>query len=304
LKISDLSPSELAHRLRVGELLLHISPFTARIRSDIASLAGHIATMYGDFPIKSPTDFADFDVEVARPKGLRRWLRPQAFFYFDGIPSFKPLPLDQAYPMLEWGLNWCIGAHAHQFLVFHAAVIERNGKTAILPAPPGSGKSTLCAGLVGRGWRLLSDELALLDMDTLALVPLSRPINLKNESINVIRQFQPDAVMTAPVQDTAKGTVALVRPPEDSVRRVGEPGIPAWIIFPRYCAGAEAAFVPFSKAHTVLKLAEQSFNYDLHGRRGFEAVTRLVDRCRCFDFGYGDLHQADHAFANLMSANA
>jgi predicted ATPase len=29
----------------------------------------------------------------------------------------------------------------------------------ILPAPPGSGKSTLCAALVTRGWRLLSDEL-------------------------------------------------------------------------------------------------------------------------------------------------
>jgi HprK-related kinase A len=304
LKISDLSFGELKRRLRAGELLLHISPFTARVRSNIGLLADNIAMMYGDFPVKSHTDFADFDVEVAPPKGLRRWLRPQAFFYFDGIPSFKPLPFDQAYPMLEWGLNWCIGAHAHQFLIFHAAVIERSGKAAILPAPPGSGKSTLCAGLVSRGWRLLSDELALLNMDTLAFLPMSRPINLKNESIDVIRRFQPGAVMTTPVRDTAKGTVALVRPPADSVRRISEPGIPAWIIFPRYRAGAEATFVPFSKAHTVLKLAEQSFNYDLHGRRGFETVSRLVDHCECFEFSYGDLDQADHAFANLMAANA
>lgn len=304
MKISDLSPSELKRLLRAGELLLHISPFTARIRSDIASLADSIAMMYGNFPVKPPTDFADFDVEVAPPKGLRRWLRPQAFFFFDGIPSFKPLPLNQAYPMLEWGLNWCIGAHSHQFLIFHAAVIERNGKAAILPAPPGSGKSTLCAGLVSRGWRLLSDELALLDMDALAVLPMSRPINLKNESINVIRRFQPDAVITEPVRDTAKGTVALVRPPADSVRRVAEPGIPAWIIFPRYRPDSEATFTSFSKAHTVLKLAEQSFNYDLHGRRGFETVTRLVDRCDCFEFTYSDLDQADTAFADLMAANA
>lgn len=258
--------------------------------------------MYGEFSMKDVDDFADFDVEVAAPKNLRRWLRPQVNFYFDGVPSFKPLPLDQAYPMLEWGLNWCIGANCHQYLIFHAAVIEKAGRAAILPAPPGAGKSTLCAGLVGRGWRLLSDELALVDLRTLAIQPLARPINLKNASIEVIRRDQPDVVMTQPVRDTAKGTVALVRPPAESVRRIAEPAISAWIIFPRYQANAAAALTPYSKAHTLLKLAEQSFNYDLHGRRGFETVARMVDGCQCFEFAYSDLDEAYRAFMELVAA--
>src|SRR3546814_17273791 len=72
--------------------------------------------------------------------------------------------LGQALPMLEWGLNWCIGAHGHQFLIIHAAVIERNGLAAILPGAPGSGKSTLTACLVHNGWRLLSDAMALVSL--------------------------------------------------------------------------------------------------------------------------------------------
>ena len=47
-----------------------------------------------------------------------------------GILPFAPLPLDQAFPMLEWGLNWCVSAHCHQYLIFHAAVVEKSGPRA------------------------------------------------------------------------------------------------------------------------------------------------------------------------------
>jgi HprK-related kinase A len=304
LKISELDPAELNTRLGRGDLLIHFSPFVARVQSTLPSVARAIGAMYGEFSLKTPAEFADFHVRVAASGGLRRWIRPKVYFYFDGQPSFNPLPFDQAYPMLEWGLNWCIAAHCHQFLIIHAAVIEREGRAVILPAPPGSGKSTLCAGLVHRGWRLLSDELALVDIESGWVQPLARPINLKNESIDVIRRFVPDAVMTERVPHTAKGTVALLRPPADSVQRVTERARPAWIVFPRYAAGAPARLEAFSKARTCLFIAEQSFNYQVHGQRGFDAVTRLVDACDCHEFTYSNLDDAAAAFADLACAKA
>ena len=81
--------------------------------------------------------------------------------------------------MLEAGLNWCIGNLAHQYLVIHSATLERGGRALLMPAPPGSGKSTLCAALITRGWRLLSDEFALVDPATGLLVPVPRPVALK-----------------------------------------------------------------------------------------------------------------------------
>lgn len=285
-------------------MLVQLSPFVVRIRSAIPAIARALGLMYADFPITAATSFADFHVELAKGAGLRRWLRPQVNFIFDGIPSFEPLPANHAYPMLEWGLNWCIASHSFQFLIIHAAVIEKNDMAVIMPAPPGSGKSTLCAGLVGRGWRLLSDELTLIDLQTGLIQAMSRPINLKNKSIEVIRHFQPDAVMTEPVADTKKGTVALLRPPAESVRRVSEPARPAWIVFPKYLADAPATFSPYSKAHTCLRVAHESFNYDIHGRNGFAAVTRLVDRCSCWEFSYGNLDDAVREFSLLASASS
>src|SRR3546814_3330456 len=87
--------------------------------------------------------------------------------------------------MLEWGLNWCIGLHGHRYLIIHAAAIERNGLAVILPGAPGSGKSTLTAFLVHHGWRLLSDELALVSLHDGRLTALARPIGLKNRSIDL-----------------------------------------------------------------------------------------------------------------------
>ena len=183
LKISELTTAQLQSLLQRGDLVLKLGPLVARIKTNVPNLARDIALMYADFESCSNDTFADFHVEVAYEKGLRRWLKPQVRFFFDGRPSFIPLPSAQAFAMLEWGLNWCIAAHCHQYLIIHAAVIEKGGKAAVMPAPPGSGKSTLSTGLVMRGWRLLSDELALYDIETGLIYGMSRPINLKNKSI-------------------------------------------------------------------------------------------------------------------------
>jgi HprK-related kinase A len=300
LKISEVPLAELARLLRRGDLLLRLTPFVARVASDVPSLAQDIALMYADFDICRPDGFADFHVQVWRDSGVRRWIKPLARFSFDGQPSFTGLPVAQAFAMLEWGLNWCVAAHSHQYLVIHAAVIEKNGKAVVLPAPPGSGKSTLCAGLVMKGWRLLSDELALYELQSGLIYGMARPISLKNKSIDIIKHLAPDAVMTAPVPDTTKGTIALLRPSVSSVMRVKEPVQATWIVLPNYERGAQPILAPHSRARTFMLLAEQSFNYDIQGQSGFDAVTALVDRTKCYQFTYSRLDDAQRVFDNLL----
>jgi len=288
-------------RLKDGDLLIDMHPFKVRVRSDIPSLADDVYRVYQDFPLADPASFADFHVEVSYERGFRRWIKPLARFYFDGRPSFIPLPAHQAFPMLEWGINWCVAAHSHQYLIIHAAVIEQGGRAVVLPATPGSGKSTLCAALINRGWRLLSDELALYDIKQRLIYGMARPVNLKNLSIDVIQGHSPDAVMTSSVPDTTKGTVALMRPPEESVRRVAEPALPAWIVLPRYQAGAAPQLEKYSKARTLMLIADQSFNYNVHGRSGFDAVGDLVEQCACYQFTYSRLSDAESIFADLLA---
>lgn len=300
MRLRELGPGEVRRRLKNQGLLLQTGPFSTLVRSSIGTVAEGIATLYADNQTADDPGFADFHVSLQPADGVRRWVRRQCLFRFDGVAPFTPLPLGHSVPAFEWGLNWCIAKNAMQYLLFHAAAIERNGRVAIFPGVPGAGKSTLCAGLVGRGgWRLLSDELAIVDLKSGLVVPLARPISLKNGSIAVIRDFVPDAVMSRETHDTTKGTVALAKAPVESVRRIAEAARPGWIIFPRYVAGAAPTLEPEKKAAAFIDLADNAFNYSVHGSAGFKVTADMVELCDCYRFTYSRLDDAIRVFASL-----
>jgi HprK-related kinase A len=170
----------------------------------------------------------------------------------------------------------------------------------ILPSPSGSGKSTLCAGLVfGGGWRLLSDEMALIDPASGLVAPLPRPVSLKNESIDVIREFAPSALFGEVVHETIKGRVAHVRPPAQGVLAADQAALPAWVVLPRFEPGATAQLQPLSRARGFMSLVDNAFNYSVHGRCGFTAFADVIDRSACHEFSYSSLPEAVAVFDRL-----
>ena len=299
MRLSDLTDRELERRLRGAGLLLQSGPFNYRIRSPIESIAQGLRLLYGDYPLGLDADFVDFDVAIERSGGLRRLWGAQANFCFNGGYPFAPLPLAHAFPLLEWSMNWCVSTQVNHLLTLHSAVIERDGHAVIMAAPPGSGKSTLCAGLVNRGWRLLSDELALISLTDLSIAPLGRPISLKNQSIEVMRDFVPDAVFNAVSHETTKGSVTHMKVPAEQVLRMSEPALPRWVVFPKYQANATAQLTPRSKANSMLELARNSFNYMVLGLRGFEVLTDVISASDCYDFSYSRLDDAVRVFDGL-----
>lgn len=300
MKLGDLSLAQLRQRLAYNDLALRTGPFVTRIQSPMPQVAEGLLRLYAEFPLDAG-EFCDFHVRVGPPPGLRRWLRPQINFWYDDHSPFKPLPANHAFALLEWGLNWCVAGHAHHYLMLHAAVLEKNGRAVVLPGDPGAGKSTLTAALMLSGWRLLSDEITLVDRDDGLLVGLARPVSLKNASIDIIQRAFPDAVIGAPAYDTHKGTVAHLRPSADSVARVGEKARPAWVVFPRWREGSTARLSPHSRADALLHTASHAFNYSLLGGLGFELNAALMDACTCHDFEYSDLDDALRVFTELAA---
>lgn len=292
MRLADLSLQELQRQAAGGGIGFRAGPFRIRLQTRLRPLLDTLRLLYAHTELEAPTGFHDFHIQLTRPAGLRRWWRPQAVYRIDGATPFEPYPLDHAYPLMEWGLNYSIATRAHQYCMLHAAVVERDGRALILPAMPGSGKSTLCAALIHRGWRLLSDEFGLVRPETGRLHPLPRVIPLKNESIQVIRRFAPDALLGPVYPDTRKGTVVHLAPPVDSIERQDETATPAWIVYPRYTADAEPVLEPEMKSQAFIRLANNSFNYQLLGETGFRTLTGMVRATHCLSFRYSDLEAA------------
>lgn len=303
LTVASLGLGELRRRLAGPGLDLRTGPFVTRLHTRIPAIINNLALLYPDYAV-ADSGFADFHVNLARPRSLRRWIHPQVEFLCDGESVFSPLPLAQAFPVFEWGLNWCVSSRVNNHLILHAAVIERGGRAAIMPAPPGSGKSTLCAALVSNGWRLLSDELALVRLDDGMLVPVPRPVSLKNASIDVVRAYVPGAVLSPAVDATSKGRVAHLKAPPASVARAHELARPAWVIFPKYEAGADVRLEPVAGADAFMRLAQNAFNYPVLGARGFDALGGLVNGCSALSFNYSRLDDALATFDALARDGA
>ena len=63
-------------------------------------------------------------------------------------------------------MNLQMALGARRWLLLHASCVERDGRALLMSGHSGAGKSTLSALLAERGWRLLGDEFALLDLAT------------------------------------------------------------------------------------------------------------------------------------------
>ena len=127
-------------------------------------------------------------------------------------------------------------------------------------------------------------------------------MSLKNRSIAAIRDLAPDAVFAPTIADTRKGTLALLKPPPDSIRRMAERATAHYILFPRFAEGSAVEVAERSRGTSLIGLAENAFNYQLHGRRGFDRLADIVAACFCADVAYSDLAGAVGALRDLWAA--
>jgi HprK-related kinase A len=292
VKIGDLTRDQLHQRFAGLGLRVRIGPFVLRLHSPIPQFVAGFSYAYADFPVCDENEISDFRIRVTPAFRRWPWREAQAEFRADGASPFFTFPRRLAMPFAEWGLNWCICSHAHQFLIFHSAVVEKAGRAAILAGPPGSGKSTLCAALLARGWRLLSDELGLLDPARGCLLPIPRPVALKGASIGLIKELLPHLRIGRVFPHTDKGTLAYLRPPTDAVERQAEPALPAWVVFPTHDQSARTELMPLRKASGFLRLETNCFNYATLGPNAFEALGRLIEAAECYELPFDELSTA------------
>jgi HprK-related kinase A len=274
-----------------GELRMQVGPYIYGVQSKIKVIAEGLQTLYSDFQLVPPGEFSDYNVALCHSGPLAR-LRRQAEFHFDHQKIFGPIPTSQAYATLEWGMNWCVSVHANEYLKLHAAVVANNNGAIVMPGVPGAGKSTLCAALALSGWRVLSDEHALITLGSTEVVPLSRPISLKNESIALIKAFDSKAIFGPVSEDTHKGSVAHMKADlhPDSHNPAHLP-VRA-MVFPRFSSSDPQGLDRRPKSQSFISAAYHAFNYSLLGSLGFKSMVKLIDAVECYDLTYHDLDWA------------
>lgn len=299
--LGDLSDLEIDRALIQGDLTIGVGPYLYRIQTPVDVVKQGVKTLYSDYPLIEAREFSDFHVSI-RPMNWLHKLRSRVEFYIDNDRPFNRIEARHAFAFLEWGMNWCVAKNVNEYLKLHSAVVAKNGKAIILPGLPGAGKSTLCAALSLSGWRVLSDEYALIPLGSSNVVPICRPVSLKNESIDVIKSFSSDAVFGPLSEETHKGAVVHMKgdlmPDSHDINPV-----PArFMIFPEYEKGAELSLEPRAKAECFMFAALHAFNYSMLGVEGFNTMSTCMDAVDCFGLTYSSLDEAIEVFDQLALA--
>lgn len=290
--VASLPPEALRQQLREPGVALDLGACTVRFRARHHDFSEAMRILYGAFPIEPESGFADVSIELrARRRGFGAcW----AELLIDGESPLESLPLPMFMPLVEWGLNWTIAHRAHAWMILHAGVVAREDRALLIPAFSGAGKSTLTAGLMCNGYRLLSDEFCAIDPAVGHVMPLLRPVCLKNDSIELIARRWPGSPIGPVTVGTRKGTVAHLAPSAASVAARTQPARPEFVVFPRYRPGKSARIEALSAPQAFIELSGNAFNYALLGETAFVALTNLLSHCRFYELTYPDL---DNAFA-------
>ena len=301
MRIGELDEREFGAAIQSRGVRVRIGPFTALIRGEVSDFASTLHRCYASYPcVLEDTVFSDARIDVERPRRFFAKRDANRAIRLNSGNIYTQFPAGSELPYIEWGMNLCIATTAHQYLMLHAAVLAKDGAALLLPGLPGSGKSTLCAYLMHNGWRLLSDEFTLIRGSPPTVQPFPRLVALKNESIDIIRQHAPEAIIGPSFPGTAKGTVAHVCPPAPHVARMHETATPKLIVFPCYVRDRDTELIADTKPRTFVELTKHAFNYILRGHSAFESTTRLVDEVDSYRLIYSDLLEAKKAIDDVF----
>ena len=269
-------------------ITLSIGPATFRIGSAWPDPIRELKRLYANYPAPAD-DFADFTVRLEPAGALRRWLRPSIFITGDhGLADAAPMSLPHGLLAAEMGMNLQMALGWRRHLLLHASSVEKNGRVLVMTGESGSGKSTLAAQLGERGWRLMGDEFALLDVATGVVLPFPRLVSLKNRAIGVMAAEVPAERMGPLMAGTAKGDIRHMVPRAEAVARMDEGASPALLLFPRFGHAPDIRSV--GHGETFMRLTQASTNYVALGEPGFAALTRFVKTvpAKAIDFPSGN----------------
>ncbi len=272
-----------------SDFYIDLHPFSFSVSTRLPNVVQNLSTIYGDKFQPHSTQVADYELSVEKSSGIRSFIKPQARFFCDQQEPFKPLSFQKAYAFLEWGMNWTVAGNEVQHVIIHSAVLAKGDKAILFPAPPGSGKSTLTAFLAHNGWRLLSDEMALIIPNTKIVQPFVRPICLKNQSIDIAKSLFPEGKFSDIALDTHKGDVIHLSPPKlswDSYKKNAEL---VGIVFPNFRVNQELQIYQLDKTQAFMQLVENAFNYSVLRSTAFQTLTNIIEGVQTFEIFHSDL---------------
>ena len=216
--------------------------------------------------------------------------------HWNGKPVQMAVPAPQLATFLQEKMMTGAYQAAKYLIALHAGSVEKDGRVVILPATAESGKTTLTATLVARGYRLFSDEVTSLDYEGQAH-PLPFCMNIKEGSWPVLAADYPE-LQNRETHKRFDGQNIRFLPPKNM--HTGRQKA-SHIVFPRYTPGAATTLTPLSAKEALARIKDASYQvqYNMDERK-FEKILQNLIALPKYELLYSDRDEAVRAIDGLI----
>ncbi len=225
-------------------------------------------------------------LSVGKQPMLSLWEGDKRFYF--GTSQYR-----LAYILTNEIIYHCIAQNDFQHAI-HAGAVHRGEKGIILPGKSGSGKSSLTAWLIAKGYYYLTDDLVMLSNDG-RISPFTRPISLKSDQFQFFLPFLKGLPGKIVSDETGSMIPHRLLNPKYAY---SEPPLTS-ILFPEFRRGSDAEFHELSPAKSCAMLLESQMNGRNLSGLGIAGLSNIVRRCKSYRLVYGGFDGLEQIFDSI-----
>lgn len=262
-------------------IALNLLGRVALVSADDPSVLEDVAACFSSTALAKELNPGSYDLqfEISSRDAFRVRTKPESALQAIGdLPLSSPLDLCSA--LTHWAVSMTPGRY-----VLHSGGVVRDGKAMLLPGNSHSGKSTLTAGLLARGFALASDEVAAVDMRNDELTSYPRLMSIREDVIEFLQlkglvgtRFTKEGVRFVHPHDLGSQFASTT-----PVRR---------IVFPVYDSGAKTKLHEVSSGSALVSLIESSCSQKQYKTEGLDWALGFATRTPCRRLVFSSLEDA------------
>lgn len=182
-------------------------------------------------------------------------------------------------------------------MTVHASAISNGRKTIVIPASPGSGKTTFAAMLQARGYQLVSDDFVPIDRYSFFAWPFPIAISVKNGSLDLLSGLYPQLKKTPLTKVSSDKSVRYIFP-ENHGEFSYKPCPVKEFIFIKYDQSIEFDWETLDKVRAIKLLLDQSWIQP--GKEIADIILNKLTDWSFYQLTYSNNSKALAAITNLF----
>lgn len=268
-----------------------------RVRTNVPDAESLVAGLYRDFltpglaPDPAPDLAPDLGGSVA--EAIVECDGDSQFSWRLGEKAGTTSALSGALWNLEAALCENIIRSQQRGIAIHAATIQFGHSWAMLAGCSRAGKTTLSLALARRGFLVGGDDVALLDPDSLKVLPIPRCFHLDDLGAGLLK----DDGLRLPAAWPHHRFIV----PSDFGSPAKPPDRAGWLIFMRGPRSVHPSIAPVSQAEMSARLLSETGQGPLPDSETIAAICGVAAGASCFALTPGSLGETADAVAALLS---